>query len=196
MQTLWLAVGITGSLSLLNLALILAVIRRINIPQRDFMDSMIGLPPGEPVPSFTADLLGGGALSQTEISGQPNVLLFVTPECKACIRAMPDYLRLARLAESRGPGLIFVSGGDADATLRMFGRSGTRVLITPTEESDVFKRFQVPGTPHFVLIADDKVHSSGFPDPLNRGWRSILSNWENHDSLARGLVNGRIGTAI
>jgi len=170
--------------------LILAVIRRINIPQRDFMDSMVGLTAGQSVPTFTAQLLGGGPFSQADIPDGRRVLLFVTPDCKACIRTMPEYLRLAGLAESGGPRLIFVSGGDAAGTLQMFGSNQTPVLIAPKDANDMFKSFRVPGTPHFVLIDGRRVVSSGLPDPLHRDWRFLLSDWESPVVSAPELVNG------
>ncbi len=79
-----------------------------------------GIKPGNPLPEFSALDEDGNAISSTELSGRPTVLLFVRGSwCPFCSKQVHDLTRYYKEINDAGARLIFVTPKPLDTTRRV-----------------------------------------------------------------------------
>lgn len=169
-----LTVTLAGSLCALDLALTLAVIRRLRQHTAALSrlqsangsyappDSMI-LPAGLPFDDFTTTLEDGQPLSGEELSGR-TIFGFFSPGCEACSDRIPDFITYAGAIAGQGDqALAVIVGPRTDAgTYADQLRSVARLVIEPPG-GPVSTAFAVAGFPAFCLVGSDRtVVASGY----------------------------------
>ncbi|MCZ7418848.1 TlpA disulfide reductase family protein [Verrucosispora sp. WMMA2121] len=153
------AVVLIGGLSLLNLALSAAIIRRLrDQPTNGGQAGAQGiLAAGEAVPQFRSRTHDGQPVTLTDIA-PGTVVAFFSPTCIPCQQALPGFLE--QVAGDRGAPVrsLAVVVGPADQADDMVSRLApvTRVVL-PTDSEPLVRAFEVTGFPAFFLMDDDHV---------------------------------------
>ena len=160
----------------LNLLLTLALIRRVGQRSEGGL-RLTGLEPGEPAPDFEAETLDASPVAASDLARGRSALLFISPGCQPCKDALPQYVELAGFGRASGIGVFLVSDGDVETTRDMIGRieSPPTVIVAPRSTNDLFSRWRVPATPHFVVVQDGVTVVSGPPSKTYPGWRNLLA---------------------
>ena len=163
------AVVLLTALSLFNLVLTLAVIRRLRTPEAapgrgaPRMPDLDEVPSGAPVPDFTARSAAGIPVSSADRLGDRAVYAFFDTACGVCegqLRPLADFVVRAGLA----PEQVIVFIGDEKGEARRYAsvvEDRTTVVVQAAGE-DTGRVFGLRGVPAFVLAdADGTVVRSG-----------------------------------
>lgn len=105
---------LTASVAL-NLLLTLRLAAIVAARERERLPAT--LPPGTPLPAFSArPLSGGAAVASGSLRGTPAVLVFLSPGCAACSARREELVRLHPAMRRAGVGLwVFVNARPARA---------------------------------------------------------------------------------
>jgi peroxiredoxin len=87
-------------------------------PTPDRIDAPLRI--GDAMPSFQADRLTGGQLTQSDFVGRRTLLFFFDPFCAPCIELLPDFARIH--ADPRQPDVVMISRRDPSFTLELTER--------------------------------------------------------------------------
>ncbi|NUS15087.1 MAG: redoxin domain-containing protein [Streptomyces sp.] len=167
------AVVLVGALGVLNLALVLAVIRRLRTLPTGSAPDGAGLPPGTPLPEFQATGHDGAPVTGAMFAGG-GFLAFMRVNCPWCwdkLPAMTDYL-----AGTDPAHVLFVVVEDdelSDERRQALAALGTLVFEKPG--GPLLDRFEVRGTPSYVLVG---------ADGTVRAWTTDTAELPHHGSLA------------
>jgi len=151
------ALVLFGGLSLLNLALSAAIIRRLRDQQASSTAAQGLLPPGETVAQFDSHTLDGRQVALDDIT-PGMVVAFFSPTCGACEKALPGFL--SEMASDPGMPMkaLAVVVGAADQADHLISQLAEVARVVPPGESGpVVQAFAVSGYPSFFLIGDNGV---------------------------------------
>src|SRR2546421_2448491 len=94
------AVVLVGALCLLNLALSLAIIRRLRRQAehdtQGVESSRVTLPKGTPLPELTVESTDDVSVSTVDLYGERSLIAFFAATCQPCRTALPEFADLAR----------------------------------------------------------------------------------------------------
>ncbi|MFE1166436.1 hypothetical protein [Nocardiopsis sp. NPDC058789] len=166
------AVVLIGVVSVLNLVLTLAVIRRLRETSQDVRSASASgpatldeLPAGTPIPSFRATTPEGKEVTSDEHLGQQTVYAFFDTSCTMCKSRLTPLVERAR-HNGLTPEQVVVVIGDADGRADEYTTlldDGVTVIV---EEpfGPVAQEFPLQGVPTFILADESgRVTRSG-PD--------------------------------
>ena len=169
------AVVLIGALGVVNLALMIAVVKRLARSEADGVVADAGarpvLPPGERPEPFSVSSREGELFEPA--GGAGRLVGFFTPHCNLCHDRMPKFLQYARAAGLE-PGQVFaVLVGSPGETAELAAQLSpvASVVDEPDGGGSVYEAFGVRGLPAMYLLdADGVILSSGtdlagFPDP-------------------------------
>ncbi|NUW42147.1 TlpA family protein disulfide reductase [Nonomuraea rhodomycinica] len=146
------AVVIIGLLSVVNLLLTVALIRRTRQTSESAAPASgppIALRPGSPVGAFAAVTLGGEAVSHDAISG---LVGFFSAGCAPCHTLLPRFVERAR-ALGRDNVLAVIAGDDPEAVHAL--QPVARVIVEDYD-GPVAGAFQNTWTPALYLLGPDR----------------------------------------
>jgi peroxiredoxin len=155
------ALATLGALCLVNLALLIAVARKVRrmgerLDQMPVMGPAALLPVGGKAPEFTAVTTNGESRSLADLAGSRSVVGFFSPGCPPCHAQLPAFIEFAN-ALPGGPGqalAVVVGDGDAASGFAADLDGAVAVVITPRQGS-LTAAFSVRGMPAFYLIGPD-----------------------------------------
>lgn len=188
-------------LTLCNLALLLVIVRRLDVEGAGGFPSAGGLDIGTPAPDFAAETPEGQTVRLGEFAGRSLAMVFVSPTCAPCRAALPELAALRPRAALANVEILLVSGADTDAT-RAFATElppGLPILLAPSATNGLLSDYRVSATPSFCLVdTGGMVQSVGLVG-ASEPWRSVRASWErdDEDRIARypreggGLVEQR-----
>jgi thiol-disulfide isomerase/thioredoxin len=164
----FLAAGVVlvGLLGLFNLALILAVIRRLRVSSANSLTGQFRtpglLPVGSDAPAFAAVTTTGAGCELSALSGTPALLGFFSGACEPCRDHLPDFLKLAASAPTGGMHVIAVVRGEDESVadlLQILGSSA--IIIREPEDGAVGEAFSIDSYPTMYLLdGDGKIASA------------------------------------
>lgn len=148
------AVVLVGAITVLNLLLTMAVIRRLrrneaaqNVPLPDSGPKL-----GAPLPAFTGEAVSGETVVTTDVSGAEAVFAFLSTSCSACPTALPHLVEYAQARELKAAQVVTVIGGEqADAAEFLDALDGKSVAIMEELMGPIAKSFEVSAFPTFVM---------------------------------------------
>jgi hypothetical protein len=163
------AAMILGALTLVNILLTLAVVRRQNDQSRLLAQlvsdggepTALDVLPGDRVGEFGATTIDGRTVSRAELKGS-TLVAFLAPGCPSCEHNLPEFLsRAATAPRGRDQVLAVVLG-------RALGAPAMCELLAPvaqvlTEEEDrgpLARAFGVASLPAFAVLSGDTVVAS------------------------------------
>jgi thiol-disulfide isomerase/thioredoxin len=168
------AVILVGILGFLNLALVLAVIRRVRTISANSLTGQFHtpglLPVGSDAPAFTAITTAGADCELSALSGTPALLGFFSGACEPCRDHVPDFIKLANSAPNRSMHVIAVVRGDDESVsdlLQILGSSA--IIIREPEDGVVGEAFSIDSYPTMYLLdGEGKIASAAhIPRALN-----------------------------
>jgi peroxiredoxin len=155
------ALPVVSVLCLVNLALLLAVVRKVRllgerVDQMPVMGPAALLPVGSKAPEFTAVTTKGDGRSLANLAGSRSVLGFFSPNCQPCHTQLPEFTEFVR-ALPGGPGhaLAVVVGEGAAAAGFAAELDGAMAVAIAPRQSPLTTAFSVRGFPAFYLIGPD-----------------------------------------
>ncbi|MEU4357527.1 TlpA family protein disulfide reductase [Streptomyces virginiae] len=156
------AVVLLGVLSLLNLLLTTAVIRKLRKRPSDalgdFNVDLEELPPGMRVPEFHAESVSGSLVNPAVLAGSEAIIAFFDTNCDACKPAVGEVVKYARAHNMRPEQVIGVIGGNAtDALFYLEGLNGVATVITEEGMGPVTTAFSLHGVPAYCIVDGDGV---------------------------------------
>lgn len=185
---------------LLNLFLIIAVIRRVNLISEITDESgnrMVRLNKeflevGQPAPDFTAETLKGSPVTMASYVGRKVGFIFLSPGCSPCREAIPTLEALGPQAKRYGVMLTLVITSDRERAQEFVREFDIRLptLITSAEGKFTLD-YKIGGTPFYCLINGlGHVEATGFFD---KAWWALTDRWSKepgqHDTLALSLTS-------
>jgi peroxiredoxin len=117
---------------------------------------------GQEAPLFSAVDLSGTAIGGADFAGKITALLFVTPDCPACVISLEkdlDYLQY----KAQG-NLIVICKAIREECVRLAERYEITVPVVADEDESISSLYRISSVPTVVLIdADGRVQSYGQP---------------------------------
>ncbi|MFD7861256.1 peroxiredoxin family protein [Streptomyces sp. NPDC059783] len=154
------ALVLVGAVTVLNLLLTLAVVRRLRRQeserQQPFGTIDSGPETGAPLPDFTADTVAGGTITAASLKGRQGALTFLSTDCSACTMAVADLPEFARRTGMDAGQMIVVIAGDADDAHRMAEPlAGIATVVVEETAGPLSTLYSIEATPTTVLTDPD-----------------------------------------
>lgn len=172
---------------LANLALTLALVRRVNAFPGSLAGMDSGLPIGTPAPDFSLQTLTGQTVTLANFTSRSTTFVFVDPHCQPCHALLPSLKTLAQGACAAGTPLVLVSDGGKPETEEMMQvlEGQVEVLLAPRLEHTLFTDYHINMTPSYCSL-DEKgvITGTGSPDRSDAGWQHLLTTWSRQVTTA------------
>ena len=177
---------LTASVAL-NLLLTLRLAAIVATRERERERLPAALPPGTPLPAFSArPLSGGAAVASGSLRGTPAVLAFLSPGCAACSARREELVRLHPAMRRAGVGLwVFVNARPARA--RDYLRDTPLLAHALRIDEAVAQRLNPRNAAPFYLFvaADGAVIASDFIGDAD--WASFRAQMEAYADEAASV---------
>jgi len=166
---------------LLNFFLTLALVRRINNMGNNNVQRMITLTVGQDAPDFEAETLKGERVTLADYSGNFLVLVFVSPTCGHCRKAIPGLENLESKIQKSGNKLIIVIDSEiAEAQAYVQENNITSPVLVALPANHFLQDYKIDGVPMYVIVnPEGKVKASGVIDDPN--WKELSDKWEKKE---------------
>lgn len=162
------AVVLIGVITILNLLLTMAVIRKLRNTastgaERVAPPDLPELPAGSRVPVFHGEAISGETVSAQTTAGSAAVFAFFDTGCSACKPTVPKLIEYAKKNALPAGQVIAVVGDDGgDASEYVSELGGTATVIVEETMGNMARAFSIHGFPAFVIAdADGVVVRSG-----------------------------------
>jgi peroxiredoxin len=166
-------------LTLANLLLTLALIRRVNAGTRSSGEQRLKV--GTAAPDFTASTLQGETITRATCAGRNVAFLFISPSCQPCRDMLPTFEALGPKAARSGVDLVLVSNAEHEATSALADQFHLRlpVLVAPLSTNPFARDYLSTTTPSYCLVNEQgKVQSAGYPSLEWGEWKTLVESWE------------------
>lgn len=160
-MSLAILVALLGLLCLGNLALLLAVIRKVRllserVDKAPAMGAAALLPVGSKAPGFTAVTTSGESRSLADLAGSRSVVGFISPHCPPCHVQLPEFIELAKtLPAGAGQALAVIVGAEEAAAGYAAELDGAATVVITPRQGPLTAAFSVRAFPAFYLIGPD-----------------------------------------
>jgi hypothetical protein len=169
------AVLVLTVVTLLNITLLLAVIRRLREHEGRLAtmaqgaaapaEPQIMAPIGHRIAEFTAESVDGRELDRTALV-TPALVGFFSPSCSSCHERVPDFRKAADDHDGSSLAVVVRDGADPAPLLADLDGAATVVLEEP--DGPVATAFGVRAFPAFALVgADGTLRARGYELPLH-----------------------------
>ena len=158
MEFLVAVVALIGALTVLNLLLIMAVIRRLkkmnslSVPDGSDIPE---LPIGIRIPDFRAESTSGAVVTTGDLIGSESVFAFFDTGCSVCKTTIPKLIDHANAQGLKADHVIAVVGGRDSAAEYVDGLDGAATVIVEDSLGPVAAAFSISGFPAFVVVDGD-----------------------------------------
>ncbi len=154
------AVAVIGVALLADLALTLALVRRVRElserPAHPAHPARAGLPVGAPVPDFTATTITGESRSLADLAGSRGLIGFFSAGCDPCHKQLPEFAALAATIPGGASQVLAVVTGDGQPAAELVrGLGEVAAIIRLPEEGGLCQALAVRDFPTFYLISGD-----------------------------------------
>jgi peroxiredoxin len=156
-----------GVLSLLNLALTLAVIRRMRREAEQAAlvarrGPALRVPPGTRAPEFAATTLSGASIGLGDLTGARSVIGFFSPNCAPCHTQLPEFIELARGIPGGPAQVLAVLTGGADEVAEFAqALAGVASVVVEPRRGPVAQAFSAVAYPTFYALDERGVVTTG-----------------------------------
>ncbi|ROO62772.1 redoxin [Micromonospora sp. Llam0] len=147
------SVVLIGAISLINLSLTAAVIRRLRQDQSAPVNSapVSGLAVGSSLPDLTTTALDGAEVSVARVGQEQAVFAFISTGCSACGPSIPHFIEYVRSQSLRQSQAIAVIAGEREnATHFIEQLGGIATTVLDSKEGDFARSFAVFAFPTFI----------------------------------------------
>ncbi|MEU8526366.1 redoxin family protein [Streptomyces sp. NPDC048629] len=151
---------LVGALGLLNLALSLAIVRRLRRQEeqrRVDPHAPSGPEVGTKLPTFSSPTLDGEVFASESLAGGAAALSFITTSCSACdefVADMPEFASRTGLDDSR---IVVVIAGEQGKARQMADRlDGLATVVFEEAPGDISSLYSITATPTTVIADADQ----------------------------------------
>lgn len=154
-------VGI-GLLSLVNFALMLAVIRWLRrlheqAPRGMVARSAARLPAGAMAPEFAVTTVRGESRSLASMRGARSLIGFLSPHCTPCLLQVPEFADLAERIGGHANALAVLIGDEEEVAELRQALDPVAAVAVEARRGPVATAFSATGFPTFYLLDKDAV---------------------------------------
>lgn len=154
-------VALIGALTVLNLLLIMAVMRRLK--QQNTVSTVNGnesdipeLPIGSRIPEFRAESTSGAIVTTGDLIGSESVFAFFDTGCSVCKSTIPKLIDHADTHGLKADQVIAVVGGSENSAGEYLEKlDGAATVIVEDSVGPVASAFSIAGFPAFVIVDGD-----------------------------------------
>ncbi|WP_405897037.1 TlpA family protein disulfide reductase [Streptomyces sp. NBC_00727] len=151
---------LVGAVTVLNLMLTLAVIRRLrrheSERQQPFGSLDSGPETGSALPGFTAVTVAGEPVSEESLKGRQAALTFLSTDCPACTMAVGDLPEFARRTGMDAAQMLVVIAGDAEDAREMAAPLADIATVVVEETAGPLSTlYSIRATPTTVMTDPD-----------------------------------------
>ncbi|RSN62046.1 hypothetical protein [Actinomadura sp. WAC 06369] len=146
-----------GLLSVFDLVLILAVVRRLR--EHPAAPPVPFTPPGTPLGAFTATALDGTAVSRAFFT-EPTIVGLFSTTCPSCRERLPEFADRVR-----GARVLAVVEADGDAEPYAGTLSPLATVVVEPPHGPVGAAFGRPAFPGFYVVGPDAVVTAAALEP-------------------------------
>lgn len=119
------------------------------------------LPPGSPVPDFTAVTTAGRTVTRAALG--ETLIGFFSPDCTACAERLPKFVQLARDLDGERSVLAVVHAEQGEATEEIAALAAVGHVVVEPQQGPMGTLFEVEGYPVFALLpANGPVAATAF----------------------------------
>jgi peroxiredoxin len=116
---------------------------------------------GEEAPRFSAVDLSGTLIGNTNLTGHPRALLFVSPGCSSCTATLAEMEALRHKAEDH---VVVICQAEREDCIRLAEEQQISVPIVADGDERISRLFKVSSVPTAVLIDENnRIQSYGQP---------------------------------
>lgn len=175
------AVIAVGALSLLNLLLMLTLLRRLRAGTLGAGGAVTsfeagrGLLMGSKPEPFRVRLLHGGELTEADLAGEPTLVGFFSPGCRACAEQTPHFLRRAAAWPGGPDRVLAVIADDSEEGAEYAEKfAGVARLVVDGAPGPVATAYGVTAFPAFGVldpegtVVAESVEVEHLPRPLTQ----------------------------
>jgi peroxiredoxin len=147
------SVVLIGAISLINLSLTAAVIRRLRQDQsaRVKPPAVSGLAVGSLLPDLAATAIDGSEVSVAKVGQDEAAFAFFSTNCSACGPSIPHFIEYVRSQSLRQSQVIAVIAGEReDAAHFVEQLDGVATTVIDSKEGDFARSFAVFAFPTFI----------------------------------------------
>lgn len=169
-------------LLLFNLALTLALVRRINDKSHSSSSEIIGLETGQAAPDFSAQTLDGEKVTLSTYTGRKVAFIFISTTCAPCRTLLPELQLLGPQSAQKGVDLILICGDSLEQTQNYVSEQGINlpVLVAPRATNSFMENYKAIATPSFCFIDEHgKIYIAGYPKIEQGEWPALADFWTN-----------------
>ncbi|WP_168712377.1 redoxin domain-containing protein [Streptomyces sp. A1277] len=153
MALLTVAVIVLAAATLLNLAVLAAVVRRmtrLTAPAGPAADH--GLPAGAPVPDYTVESADGTRLTREALLGRTTLFAFYSSSCPDCRTQAPELAARSAALAAEGVAVVPVLLGPDTPDGLSSVLEGVGQLMNESGPGGLTELFRVQGTPSYFLV--------------------------------------------
>ncbi|MFD5555506.1 TlpA family protein disulfide reductase [Streptomyces sp. NPDC127068] len=161
-----LALLLLGTVTALNLVLILAVIRRLRRHEEErkqphrslegFGNLPSGPPVGEPLPVLSGVALDGSTVTSDALRGREAALTFLSTDCSACVAAAGDLPEFARRTGMDVDQMVVVIAGDEETARSMAAPlAGVARVLLEASSGPLTTGYAIKAAPTTVMVDPD-----------------------------------------
>ena len=159
------AVIAVGAVSVLNLLLLLTLLRRLRAGTLDPGGATVtsfhpgrGLLLGSSAEPFRVRLRHGGELTEADLTGEPTLVGFLSPGCRACAEQTPHFLRRAASWPGGPDRVVVVVADDSEEGAEYAEKfAGVARLVLDGSPGPVASAYGVSAFPAFGVLDPDGV---------------------------------------
>jgi hypothetical protein len=158
-------VALLALLTLANIGLTVAVIRRLAVHERKLSELHTfsppgGLAPGAPVPNFLAETHTGGRIDETHLGPGPAGVAFFSASCEACAAHAPEFAAV-------GAPKLAVLAGEGHTAEAILAALRDVPVVREADEGSLAQAFRVDTFPTYFAVDHGHVMASaGSADEL------------------------------
>jgi len=123
--------------------------------KKDYEEKQL-IAPGKPAPQFTLSDVNGKKISLSDFKGKYVFIDFWQTLCPRSARELPHYLKLYNDYKDKNIAFVSISVNEDENVWRAYVKEnknvGTSLRAEKYFASEVYKEYQVPGLPFFIII--------------------------------------------
>ena len=164
---------------LINLALTMAIIRRLNTMNAMTPQPIDMLDIGTQAPAFNIETMDGQTVSDQDYANREKIMVFVAPGCEPCSEQMPKLQEAYYDAQKSGIELMVISLDNAVATKQYAEQLlfTAPILAASAGANPFVKEYKVSSTPSYYLI--DSKNTIKEAGPLAPAWNNLVQKMQN-----------------
>lgn len=141
----------------LNLLLILAIIKKVNVLRGTAPTQFDMLMLGQNAPDFVVETANGNPINRSFLDGRESAIVFLSPTCSACRDAAIQLANLYPRIHNADVNLLTISLSSSNETAKFVHENGLSIPIfsAPPDTNSLIKDYKIHSFPCYYIINKD-----------------------------------------